>query len=175
MSWTTPASWSVGESPTAAKLNTHIRDNLAWLHDSIPTVSLYADAPQTITNATWTTLLFPTETYDNDTMHSTSSNTGRITVATAGIYLVVGQVTFEAITDPHELGLRVRVDGSGILAAQRAQSVNRDGTGVSISFISGQISAASYFELQAIQETGGSIDTYVTDLGVHFGATRLAT
>jgi hypothetical protein len=33
MAWTTPASWTTSEVVTAAKLNTHVRDNLQYLKD----------------------------------------------------------------------------------------------------------------------------------------------
>ena len=41
---------------------------------------------QTITDTTDTVLTADTELYDLDTMHSTSSNTSRITITTAGKY-----------------------------------------------------------------------------------------
>ncbi len=31
MAWTTPRTWIVGEVPTAALMNTHVRDNLSFL------------------------------------------------------------------------------------------------------------------------------------------------
>ena len=43
---------------------------------------------QTLTTGTETVLTFDTEIIDTDTMHSTSSNTGRITVITAGDYFI---------------------------------------------------------------------------------------
>jgi len=32
MAWTTPKSWTIGEQPTAATMNTHLRDNLLALN-----------------------------------------------------------------------------------------------------------------------------------------------
>lgn len=34
MSWTTPRTWVAGEIVTAAEMNTHVRDDLNWLHDN---------------------------------------------------------------------------------------------------------------------------------------------
>jgi len=42
--------------------------------------STYKAAGQVISGATFTTLLFDTENYDTDAYHSTSSNTGRLTI-----------------------------------------------------------------------------------------------
>lgn len=44
MGWTTPESWATNELVTAAKMNTNVRDNLAYLKDapdfdSVPTAS----------------------------------------------------------------------------------------------------------------------------------------
>jgi hypothetical protein len=51
---------------------------------------VYNTAELTVTTGTWTRSTFNTERYDTDTMHSTSSNTGRITFTTAGKYIVLG-------------------------------------------------------------------------------------
>jgi hypothetical protein len=172
MGWTAPADWAVAESPTAAKINANLRDNMNWLHDEVPTCAVYANDAQTFSNGTWTTLTFDTDNIDNDTMHDPVTDTGRITIGTAGVYMFAGQVAFEAITDTHELGLRFLANGGTVFCALRGASVNRDGTGLSITGLR-DCAAAEYVELQAIQESGSSADTYVTDNGVMFAATRL--
>lgn len=40
MAWTTPRTWTTGELVTAAILNTHVRDNLAYLYDRTHTVKM---------------------------------------------------------------------------------------------------------------------------------------
>ncbi|MBA7588796.1 hypothetical protein ES708_30865 [subsurface metagenome] len=47
------------------------------------------NSPQTIPNATTTTLIFDTEDYDTDEMHDLIVDPERITIKTAGIYLIV--------------------------------------------------------------------------------------
>lgn len=47
---------------------------------------VYNSTVQAITDTTDTTLLFDSEVRDNDGIHSTSSNTGRLTCQTAGVY-----------------------------------------------------------------------------------------
>ena len=46
-----------------------------------------------VMGTSWTDMTFPTENVDTDEMHDTSSNTERVTINTAGKYLVVGSVT----------------------------------------------------------------------------------
>lgn len=53
MGWTAPKTWTAGETLTAVDLNTHVRDNLEFLH-SPPWVALKRTSNQVIDNNTWT-------------------------------------------------------------------------------------------------------------------------
>jgi hypothetical protein len=64
-----------------------VRDPLNFLLDP-PHCSVYAGATVSCVSNTATLLTYDTETDDTDTMHSTSSNTGRITFNTAGRYML---------------------------------------------------------------------------------------
>jgi hypothetical protein len=64
-----------------------IRDDLMHLADP-PQCSVRASTPQTIADNTLTILTAETESYDTDAMHSTITNTSRITAQTAGRYSV---------------------------------------------------------------------------------------
>jgi hypothetical protein len=73
---------------------------------SWPGVSLYKTATQSILDSTDTVLTFPNanELYDTDTMHT--SNDGKITFTTAGVYAIAGGVAWEAnATGRRELGI----------------------------------------------------------------------
>lgn len=61
---------------------------------TIPAVRLRHSANQSLSSGSTVSLSFDTEDFDNDTMHSTVTNTSRITCVTAGKYMVRGQVTF---------------------------------------------------------------------------------
>lgn len=95
MAWTTPRTWVTGETPTAAQFNAHIRDNLNFLYGA-PSCRAYHNAAQAIVTATETGLAFNSERFDNDTMHSTATNTDRITANTAGRYLLISNGQFAA-------------------------------------------------------------------------------
>lgn len=85
----TPYTAVSGTKITATAVNLGYRDPLNFLM-SPPRVGAYQNgAGTTLVNGTLTgPLLFDAETEDTDTMHSTSSNTGRITFTTAGRYMI---------------------------------------------------------------------------------------
>jgi hypothetical protein len=73
-----------------------------------PSCRVTKAALQTITTATATAILFDTERYDTDGMHSTSSNTSRITFTTAGLYTVGGNIRWQASsTGTREIYIRL--------------------------------------------------------------------
>ncbi len=55
---------------------------------------VYDTIGMTIPNNSWQVLLFNSERYDTDTIHSTTLNTSRLTCKTAGKYIIVGNVYF---------------------------------------------------------------------------------
>ena len=59
---------------------------------------VYNNAAIEIAHASYTKLTFNTERYDTDTIHSTLTNTGRLTCQTAGKYIITGQVKWEVNT-----------------------------------------------------------------------------
>lgn len=63
----------------------------AWAHHSRYTEGCRVDrgSPQNIPDATTTDLIFDAEDYDTDEMHDLVVNPERITIKTAGIYLIV--------------------------------------------------------------------------------------
>lgn len=72
-------------------------DGSAWVILSAPkppTVSLYNTTDQALTGAQYNTLSFNSERWDTNGMHSTSSNTSRITIPSgwAGYYLFTANI-----------------------------------------------------------------------------------
>lgn len=76
---------------------------------------VYNDADIDISASTPTALTFNSEKYDKDTIHSTSTNTDRLTIKTPGIYLIGGQVDWEtsAVGDRH---VNIVLNGTTIIA-----------------------------------------------------------
>lgn len=79
-----PAAWGL-----------QIRANFEALIDP-PACSVFASASQSVASSSTTTLTADSENYDNDGMHSTVSNTSRITIQTPGRYLFSARVSFAA-------------------------------------------------------------------------------
>lgn len=151
--WGTPPTFSVGEKPTAAKLQT-LSDDLNFS----PHVSLRATASQTISNATWTAVAFTVEDHDSDAMHDNSTNNTRATFVTAGSYAIGACAAFKAATNAVALGARVFYNGASPLGTILVPGCGQDGNGPTLvaqyTFV-----AATYVELQVFQNSGSNLDT----------------
>lgn len=140
-----PASWG-----------DQIRDNLEFLI-APPSCRVYHSSQQLLTHATWTTLLANSESWDTASMHSTSSNTSRITVQTAGKYLFTATGEF----GNHETGmrwLRFVVNGSStqpFFAAAVTAYTGARGSGSTMR----NFSVGDYVEVEALQNSGNSTIT----------------
>jgi hypothetical protein len=103
---------------------------------------VYQTATNTVTTA-WVTLTFGAENFDTDTMHSNDTNPERITITTAGKYIIGGSMS---IAQNSVVGLRVRVDGTTVLAS------HKQGNGGSVESVSVttlyDLTAGQYLELQ---------------------------
>ena len=111
----------------------------------------------TFANATVTTLTFDTETYDTNTIHSTATNTSRLTIPSGkdGYWEIYGTIRF---------------DGSG--TGQRQLRLLKNGTMMDIFVLAGSsaadaslivsdtiyLVATDYIELAAYQSSGGNLN-----------------
>lgn len=120
MAYAAPRTWSPGEYPTAAQLNQDLRDNVSFLANP-PACRVYNNANISIGDASQTALTFNSERYDTDSMHSTSSLTGRITFNTAGLYLVTFSGAFASSSDYAYASMHIRLNSSTILARESKQ------------------------------------------------------
>ena len=108
------------------------------------------------TSGTAQTLTFDSERFDYDGMHSTSSNTSRITFNTAGVYYFQGNITFALNTTGIRKGIVLLNGGTTI-----ARTAGLATTGLSHDLqVAGvyAFSAGDYIELQAYQNSGGALD-----------------
>ena len=92
---------------------------IAW--QNAPAARVYNDADIDPATSSWVALTFNSETFDTNSMHSTSSNTGRLTAPTAGggIYILGGNVRFDtsgAASGEPVFGLAIRVNGATYIA-----------------------------------------------------------
>jgi hypothetical protein len=114
----------------------------------------------TIPNNLWTTLLFNTETYDIGGLHSTVSNTGRLTVPGGGdgLYVIGGGIHWNTSTSGYrKLGLRI--NGSSFIALDEDPATS----GQLLQNITTQyrLVQTDYVEIQAAQTSGADLTTQV--------------
>lgn len=153
-----PRTWVASETVTATIMNatTGVKGALDFIL-SPPRTSVYQTATTSCTNGAATVILFDTEAYDTDTMHSTSSNTGRITATTTGLYTVYGQVCMASnATGTRTLSLLK--NGATTLANARLQSVIATNAYIDLE-IDVQMTAGDYVELTMTQTSGGALAT----------------
>lgn len=83
-----------------------------------PACRVFHNAAQAVTATVETSLAFNSERYDTDTMHDTVTNNSRITIKTAGLYLITATVQFAADTDYIYSYALIRWNGGTQLAYQ---------------------------------------------------------
>lgn len=137
----------------------------------IPGCRVYNNAAISVTHNTFQALTFNTERFDTDTMHSTSSNTGRITFTTAGIYQVTGHVVFAASAGGTHRSLFIRVDGSTSIASMAVPTLGASATvAITVTAVYA-FTATQYVELLAYQDSGAGLNaTATSNYSPEFGA-----
>lgn len=118
---------------------------------------VYNNAALTIPDATWTALTFNSERFDTDGIHSTTTNTGRLTCQTAGVYAVVAHVQFAA----NVTGIRmVQIQRNGTRVALDTRNAVANAsypTTVSLSTCVA-LTAGQYLEVLVLQNRGGNLN-----------------
>lgn len=160
MAFTTPRTWVSGEIATAANLNTHLRDNVAWLATDSPCCRAYKSTDFVHNSSgNWLAVTLDSERFDNAAMHSTSSNTERITIPTGGggKYIFGGAQEW----DNSSVGFRYISIGLNGLTTYLAQ---HNGTNDATLFIclstmtTYAMAAADYAVMGAWQNSGGTLN-----------------
>jgi hypothetical protein len=161
----TPLDWIAndGNFATAAMLEAGVGDPLSFLLDP-PGAQVRRTTAQSIPNVTPTVIAFDSEDFDNDTIHSTVTNTSRLTIVTAGRYLISGIIPYdlngtgyrEARVTKNTVsfinGLRAMIPASGAVA-----------TVVALPALETPLIAGDFLELSAVQSSGGSLSTSATN------------
>lgn len=150
-----PASWG-----------DQVRDNLEFLIDP-PYCSVFNSAVQNIANNTNVALTANSENFDNNAMHSTVSNTSRMTIQTAGRYQFISTVAFAS----NGTGLRqilFRIDGTTFITPS-VQITAVTGSVTSPLLVANiALNAAQYVECMVRQTSGGALDVTLTEFAAMF-------
>lgn len=145
---------TAGQPMTAAWGDT-VRDDLEFLIDP-PQCSVYASGVQSVANNSTTTLTADSENYDNDSMHSTVTNTSRITFTTAGRYEVFANVNYAANSTGYRR-LSFLLNGTTTYGGQTVAAAPTVATRLAATRTI--VAAASdYVEVQVVQTSGGNLD-----------------
>lgn len=99
-----------------------------------------------LNNGSATYLTFNTERYDDAAYHDTGSNTGRLTVPSAGRYMVGGHVQMtNGVGDPAYIF--IRVSGTTVIAVSAPGATTNEAAYISITTVWDCTGGTEYFEL----------------------------
>lgn len=162
MAWTAPKTWSVGDVLTAADMNAYVRDNTKWLGTDKPAARAYRSTSFSHNSSgNWLSIALDSERADTGStgLHSTSSNTERMTVPTGGggWYLATGHISWDSDTVGDRLvGIEVNgTNGGGTFVAQDRAAGAAVGSRQSVAAVF-RLVAGDYFVLSAFQNSGGT-------------------
>ena len=115
-----------------------------------------------ITSGSATIITLNSERFDTDTIHSTSSNTGRLTATSAGKYQITGHIEMANSLTADEFGyirLEILLNGSTVIASEDTRPNIADGvtTRVSISTYY-DLSATDFVELRITQTLAATLN-----------------
>lgn len=120
----------------------------------------YNSAAIGVANNSSTALTFNSESYDTDPngeLHSTASNTGRLTCRTAGKYLVAGAVEWAA-NATGQRNLQIRLNGSATLKTDNRMNLSGSYPCAMTVSVVVDLAAGDYVELMAFQDSGGALN-----------------
>ena len=157
MAYSDPGAVTAGDPLPAAYLNT-TRANGAWFSEP-PQCSVYNSSVQSIPNSTVTAMLCPSESLDNTGMHSTTSNTSRITAVDAGRYTFTGTAMFAI--DGTGTGMRrliFRLNGTTEYDLVQVAAVSTLSTVILSGSRTFTLAISDYAEMVVHQNSGGALN-----------------
>lgn len=140
----------------------------------VPTARVFHNANQSIANGTFVPLLFNSERFDASGLHRTDIDTSRITIATAGIYLVTGNATW-LNNNAGAREVNIRKNGTTIVArAVQPADPTINTTDQSLTTLV-QLAAGDFVELVVRQNSGGALTvTAAPEFSPEFSAAWVA-
>jgi len=144
-----------------------------WDSAVTPSCKVYQTTGTSIPTATWTEVLFDTEEWDTSGWHSTSVNTGRMTLD------FTGRVTITFLWDSNSTTLRtsgIRIKKNGTVIAEVNDRRSDDTTFSNVKYgITAQtsVSPTDYITVEVNQQTGGSLTTGAGLSGTQFTVSKI--
>lgn len=141
---------------TVQKINEQWQGNIEFLANP-PACRVYHNTTQSIPNGADTVVLFNSERYDTDNMHSTATNTGRINFPTAGIYLLKFSGELQAAGDYTTHYAYFRINGLAPIDVGTAAAVTNGIPGCETSVVSVyKFAAGDFVEVLMAQRNGAN-------------------
>lgn len=123
---------------------------------------VFNSAAISVPNNASTALTFDSERWDTDNIHSTATNTSRLTAQTAGKYIITGHVRFaNNVTGRRVLLITLNVAATQIGDNSTSVTANGDGD-LTVSTIY-NLAVGDFVELYAYQDSGAALN--VTAVG----------
>ncbi len=148
---------TLNASQTATASSIAQRDAAGQLIGFVPQCRVYNSVALTVATGTNVALTFDSERADNDNLHSTTSNTSRLTAARAGLYLITGSVEWAA----NATGIRmaaIRLNGTTLLATTQTPPCTGGVDTAQVVSTLYQLAAGDYVELIGYQTSGGNLN-----------------
>lgn len=142
-----------------------VRDSLEFLIDP-PLCNVFNSAAQSVPNDTSTAMTANSERDDNDAMHSTVSNTSRITAQTAGRYLVTCAVVFAANATGRR-AVDFRVNGTTTHNVLSSLPISTNSLAITGSRLL-TFAAGDYVECMSYQNSGAALNVTLNEFGAVF-------
>lgn len=161
MAWTTPATFTVGQTLTAASMNTNVRDNTNFLFSPPACKIQRASDVSVASSATMGAITIAPAggpDYDTDpTMHENVTHPTRITINTGGVYRVSAGIKW-AIASGGARYLAIRRDGgTNDIANDSRLPLASDNSWQNVSCDQLMV-ATDYVEMYAAQTSGSGLN-----------------
>lgn len=131
---------------------------------------------QSVSNAIETSMLWTTENFDTDDLHSTSVSTDRVTIttATAGKWLIIGAVHWDGSASGQRIIRILKNGGHPGIASNVSAPPGANFHGVTVETII-DLTAGDFVTVSVYQDSGGTLDTGRSSQGPdHFDGIRIA-
>lgn len=158
--------------PITAAWGDQVNANQNYLATDRPHCSVYNSTTQSIATApTYTAITADSELSDIGGMHSTVTNTSRVTIPTGegGLYRVFATVQFDSNATGYR-HVEFFVDATTQYPCDQVPAVNGAVTIISAAR-SMSLAAGSYVEVRCRQSSGGNLNVTLLDFSVDWSAT----
>lgn len=159
-----PRTWVAGEIVTAAYMNNTIRDVENFLLAPPVCFVLHTTGQSIATGSSFTSITFDSEVVDNSGMHSTVSNTSRLTAVYPGYYDTGGGVAFAGAATGRRMN-NWRVNGSDMAGSAAGQPATTLTVANAARSIQVYLNVGDYLEEGAQQDSGGPVSLFVGTAG----------